>query len=133
LNKIDSTGDIQWSKTYSVGLNSGDQTTDGGYILAGDKSLIKTDENGVIQWEHNFEENGFLINFSAVQQSNDDGYILAGWRLPEGVNNDDFRPYFKALKDVKYDGRMAIECSWKNMEVQASDAIKVMRSQLASI
>jgi len=54
-------------------------------------------------------------------------------RTSPGVNNDDFRPYFKALKDVKYDGRMAIECSWKNMEVQASDAIKVMRSQLASI
>lgn len=54
-------------------------------------------------------------------------------RTSPGVNNDDFRPYFKALKDVKYKGRMSIECSWKNIEVQASEAIRAMRSQLESI
>ena len=54
-------------------------------------------------------------------------------RTSPGVNNDDFRPYFKALKDVKYDGRMAIECSWENLEVQAADAMKAMRDQLVSI
>jgi sugar phosphate isomerase/epimerase len=54
-------------------------------------------------------------------------------RTSPGVNNDDFRPYFKALKDVKYKGRMAIECSWTNMEIQASEAMNAMRSQLESI
>jgi sugar phosphate isomerase/epimerase len=54
-------------------------------------------------------------------------------RTAPGVNNDDFRPYFKALKDVKYEGRMAIECSWKNLELQAGGALKVLRSQLAEI
>jgi len=54
-------------------------------------------------------------------------------RTPPGVNKDDFTPYFKALKDVKYEGRMAIECSWKNIGEQAATAINEMRNQLAVI
>jgi sugar phosphate isomerase/epimerase len=54
-------------------------------------------------------------------------------RSAPGVNNEDFTPYFKALKDVKYEGRMAIECSWKNLGEQAAPALSVMRSQLAKI
>jgi sugar phosphate isomerase/epimerase len=54
-------------------------------------------------------------------------------RTAPGVNNDDFTPYFRALKDVKYKGRMAIECSWKNLGDQAASALKVMRTQLAAI
>jgi sugar phosphate isomerase/epimerase len=54
-------------------------------------------------------------------------------RSAPGVNKEDFKPYFKALKDVKYEGRMAIECSWKNLSEQAATAINEMRSQLASI
>ena len=54
-------------------------------------------------------------------------------RSAPGVNNDDFTPYFKALKDVKYEGRMAIECSWKNLGDQAANALIAMRKQLATI
>jgi sugar phosphate isomerase/epimerase len=54
-------------------------------------------------------------------------------RSAPGVNKEDFTPYFKALKDVKYEGRMAIECSWKNLGDQAAIAINEMRSQLAAI
>jgi sugar phosphate isomerase/epimerase len=54
-------------------------------------------------------------------------------RTAPGVNNDDFTPYFKALKDVKYEGRMAIECNWKNLGEQASVAINVMRNQIKSV
>jgi len=54
-------------------------------------------------------------------------------RSAPGVNNDDFTPYFKALKDVKYKGRMAIECSWKNLGEQAAPALSAMRTQLAKI
>jgi sugar phosphate isomerase/epimerase len=57
---------------------------------------------------------------------------LTGRSAP-GVNNEDFRPYFKALKEVKYEGRMAIECSWKNLEEQASNALLFMRKQLSGI
>jgi sugar phosphate isomerase/epimerase len=54
-------------------------------------------------------------------------------RTAPGVNNEDFRPYFKALKEIQYEGRMAIECSWKNLGEQAVVALKYMRSQLAEI
>ncbi len=54
-------------------------------------------------------------------------------RTAPGVNNEDFTPYFKALKDVKYEGRMAIECSWKNLDEQAANALITIRGQLASI
>jgi sugar phosphate isomerase/epimerase len=54
-------------------------------------------------------------------------------RTAPGVNNEDFTPYFKALKDVKYEGRLAIECSWKNLEEQAAYSLKYMRNQLSEI
>ena len=52
-------------------------------------------------------------------------------RSAPGVNNEDFIPYFKALKEAKYEGRMAIECTWKNLEEQAPGALSAMRSQIA--
>jgi sugar phosphate isomerase/epimerase len=54
-------------------------------------------------------------------------------RSAPGVNNADFTPYFKALKEVKYEGRMAIECTWKNLEEQASTALKAMRKQINEV
>lgn len=54
-------------------------------------------------------------------------------RTAPGVNNEDFTPFFKALKEVNYKGRMTIECSWKNLEEQAPNALKVMRGQIASV
>jgi sugar phosphate isomerase/epimerase len=54
-------------------------------------------------------------------------------RSAPGVNNEDFTPYFKALKEVKYEGRMSIECSWKNLEDQAVPALQTMRTQLSAI
>lgn len=68
------------------------------------------------------------------------GYLLYHTHIAEktgrtapGVNKEDFTPYFKALRDVKYEGRMAIECSWKNLEEQAGDALVEIRRQLAII
>jgi sugar phosphate isomerase/epimerase len=54
-------------------------------------------------------------------------------RTAPGVNGEDFTPYFKALKEIKYEGRMAIECSWKNISEQAAPALSVIRNQLAGI
>jgi sugar phosphate isomerase/epimerase len=54
-------------------------------------------------------------------------------RTAPGVNNEDFTPYFKALKEINYKGRMTIECSWKNLAEQASTALNVMRKQIESI
>jgi sugar phosphate isomerase/epimerase len=54
-------------------------------------------------------------------------------RTAPGVNKEDFTPYFKALKASGYKGRMAIECSWKNLGEQAAPALQEMRRQLALI
>ena len=54
-------------------------------------------------------------------------------RTAPGVNKEDFTPYFRALKDVGYDGRMAIECSWTNLEEQASPALSFMRNQINTV
>jgi sugar phosphate isomerase/epimerase len=54
-------------------------------------------------------------------------------RSAPGVNNEDFTPYFKALKDAKYEGRMSIECTWENLEEQASGALSFMRNQIAKV
>lgn len=54
-------------------------------------------------------------------------------RSAPGVHNEDFTPYFRALKQANYQGRMAIECSWNNIEEQASGALSAMRSQIDSV
>ncbi|HEX7494667.1 MAG TPA: sugar phosphate isomerase/epimerase family protein [Bacteroidales bacterium] len=54
-------------------------------------------------------------------------------RSAPGVNNEDFTPYLKALKNVNYEGRMTIECLWKNLEEQAANALTVLRNQIASV
>jgi sugar phosphate isomerase/epimerase len=54
-------------------------------------------------------------------------------RTAPGVNNEDFIPYFKTLKEIKYEGRMTIECSWENLGNQAAGSLKFLRSQLSVI
>jgi hypothetical protein len=89
LIKTDANGSIQWAKTYG-GTDwdeaySVQQTSDGGYILAGgtysfgaggaDIFLIKTDANGNIIWAKTY---GGTYGAYSVQQTSDGGYILAG-------------------------------------------------------
>jgi sugar phosphate isomerase/epimerase len=54
-------------------------------------------------------------------------------RTAPGVHNEDFTPYFRALKQVNYQGSMAIECSWNNIEEQAPGALAAMRSQIDNL
>jgi len=89
LIKTNANGNISWAKTY--GGTSWDyaysvqQTSDGGYIVAGwtdsfgagDIFLIKTNANGNIIWAKTYGETGGDYA-SSVQQTSDDGYIVAG-------------------------------------------------------
>ncbi len=91
LIKADATGNKLWEKIYGgrqedVGRWV-EQTQDGGYILVGwtkskgsggaDIWLIKTNANGVKQWEKTF--GGVGNDWSrCVQQTQDGGYILLG-------------------------------------------------------
>lgn len=80
----------EWDKTFggteSDWAYSIQQTSDGGYILAGytysygargDALLIKTNSNGKKEWDKTFGGND-LDMMSSVQQTSDGGYILAG-------------------------------------------------------
>ncbi len=106
--KIAANGIKQWDKRFGGdsydALYSLQQTTDGGYILGGrstsgiggDKSeasrgnwdlwIVKTDADGIKQWDKRFggSDDDF---FYSVQQTSDAGYILGGFSK-SGISGD---------------------------------------------
>lgn len=51
-------------------------------------------------------------------------------RAIPGTNNEDFSPYFSALKQIDYQGMISIEARWEDMEKQAPLGIKTIKQQL---
>jgi len=102
LVKTDENGDEEWNQTYGGvdydHAHSVQQTTDGGYIIAGnttsygaglyDSRLVKTDENGNEEWNHTYGGVGDDYATS-VQQTIDGGYIIAGSNSSYIVGNCD--------------------------------------------
>jgi len=92
LVKTDVAGDTIWTRTY--GGSSGDygwsveQTSDGGYIVAGytnsfgaglaDVYLVKTDAVGDTIWTRTYGGSDYDEGYS-VAQTSDGGYIVAGY------------------------------------------------------
>jgi hypothetical protein len=89
LVKTDATGNLIWSKAFGGSARdegySVQQTSDGGFIIAGltgsfgvdDTYLIKTDSVGNLVWSKVFVGDG---NETYAQQTNDGGYIISGNR-----------------------------------------------------
>lgn len=96
--------DTLWTKTYGGiywdGGQSVQQTSDSGYIIAGNTTsfsgnpqitnvyLIKTDVNGDTMWTKTYEGSDYANGLS-VQQTSDDGYIIAGYTMAIGSYNWD--------------------------------------------
>lgn len=102
LIKTDVNGDTLWTKTfggnsYSNGY-SVEQTADSGYVIVGNTSifgngsfdvyLIRTDNNGNMQWSKTYggtlDDDG---NF--IQQTSDGGFIITGATTSFGAGNHD--------------------------------------------
>jgi hypothetical protein len=102
LIKTNASGDTLWTKTYGGNsldyANSVQQTTDGGYIVAGytasfgaggsDVYLIKTNADGDSLWTRTY--GGAQGDYaSSVQQTSDSGYIIAGKTYSFGAGSGD--------------------------------------------
>jgi hypothetical protein len=102
LIKTDEQGTMQWNKTYG-GTEYGaaisvELTSDGGYIMDGNKFdldshqndiwLIKTDQFGDEQWNKTY--GGILDDYSTqAYQTKDGGYSMIGWTSSYGAGAED--------------------------------------------
>ncbi|MCL0104799.1 hypothetical protein M1O57_04340 [Dehalococcoidia bacterium] len=103
LVKTDEEGNKEWSRTfggrYCEGASSVKQTTDGGFIIAGDTKsfgaggsdfwLVKTDEEGNKEWAKTFGGTDLDVAHS-VEQTACGGFIIAGRTNSFGAGESDF-------------------------------------------
>jgi predicted secreted protein len=102
LVKTDSFGNLEWNKTYGgVGSDWGRsviETSDGGYILVGDTTsfgaggsdywLVKTDENGNMQWNRTYGGSDQEIPYDMIETS-DKGFVIVGKTSSFGAGGSD--------------------------------------------
>lgn len=74
--KLDNLGNVEWQNNYGGAIagytaDSIQQTSDGGYIVAGVGVAIKLDNLGNVEWQNGQGSN-------SIQQTSDGGYIVAG-------------------------------------------------------
>ncbi|MBI2836765.1 MAG: hypothetical protein HYX75_00485 [Acidobacteria bacterium] len=100
--KLDSSGNPTWQKTFGGSgadyLYSAQQTSDGGYIVAGstessgagfgDGWCLKLDSSGKPSWKKTYGGSGNDV-FRSVRQTSDGGYIVAGYSSSSTVGFDE--------------------------------------------
>jgi len=105
--KVDSSGAVQWEKTYGNGpAISIIETVDGGYALAGTGDLfnfVKTDSEGDLQWSRNFSNSGVTFRIESLIQASDGGIVLAGWTPAGSSPNWDWTVKIGSDGDVLWD------------------------------
>ncbi len=118
--KLDASGAVSWKKTY--GGSSYDrafsiqQTSDGGYIVAGytnsfgagnnDILIIKLDADGTVSWAKTYGGSSGDDWAYSIQQTSDGGYIVAGSTYSFGAGAD-----FLVIK-LNSNGEIGGSCSY---------------------
>ncbi len=104
--KLDSAGNLIWDKTFGasgVAMDDGafsiQQTTDGGYIVAGRAELTKADDSdvwilklaqdGSLVWDKSYGGSDWWDQANSVQQTSEEGYIVAGSTNSKGAGGWD--------------------------------------------
>ena len=101
--KLTSAGDVEWQRTYGGGYSdkacSVKQTSDGGYVLAGntqsfgagggDVWIIKLTNLGDIEWQQAYGGSGD-DSVSSIQQTADGSYVFGGTTNSFGEGGGDF-------------------------------------------
>ncbi|WP_138991010.1 sugar phosphate isomerase/epimerase [Larkinella sp. C7] len=54
-------------------------------------------------------------------------------RTAPGVMGDDFKPYFRALKQIKYEGGLSLECNWTDFDNEVALGLATVKKQLAEV
>jgi len=121
--KLDADGDVEWQKTYG-GRNeeegySVQQTSDGGYIVAGSTDsfgapeenawVLKLESDGDIEWQRTYGTDEDEYAYS-IQQTSDGGYILSGeaeeivWALKLEADGDiEWQKTYRGSEGWNYD------------------------------
>ncbi len=108
--KLNAVGKIVWQKTFGGSqydnANSIQQTSDGGYIVAGETEsfngdvvgnhgssdywIVKLDANGSMMWQKTLGGRGFDAA-NSIKQTFDGGYIVTGFTLSSGGDVTNYR------------------------------------------
>ena len=54
-------------------------------------------------------------------------------RAAPGTRDDDFTPYFEALKQINFSGRISVECRWKDKPTELPVAMAALKEQIARV
>ena len=91
--KLESDGTVSWQRSYGHTLDDYaydiHQTADGGYVVVGSTEyrthhtfykiwVIKLASDGAIDWQRSYGGGGESYNGSAIRQTTDGGYVVAG-------------------------------------------------------
>lgn len=87
LLRLDASGDSVWLGDYQMQARSVKETTDGGFIVAGDAGghccLVKADSHGEETWRYTYPIGEFSQAFSVIE-TQDGGYAAGGSTWIEG-------------------------------------------------
>jgi len=54
-------------------------------------------------------------------------------RVPPGPGMSDYRPFLRKLKEIDYDRRISIECTWTDMRAELAPSLEFLRDEWAAV